>query len=375
MKISILKKKISNNKTSLYLVFYNGYFKDNAGKLKLNRKYENLDIQIHTEPKNAEQRQENKDKMSLVENVIKKREIELISGKFEFNSLIEKKITLFEFLNEEIHKLTLKKNSYQNYDSFFKHLFEYCNPDTTLLKNIDENFINGFKEHLNNINNQFNKPLHTNTKLVYLSKFKTLLSKAFKRGLIPKNPFNLIKNYRKIKTSMIYLTLDEINQLDKAKCKSELIKNAFLFSCFTTLRVSDLRNLKWKQIVKENGVLKVHIRQQKTDELLYLPIQKQAIKYLGERGNPEDFVFKGLINNSYTNQALYSWAYETGIKKKITFHKARHTGATILLNSGVDLYTVSKILGHKTIESTQIYAKVVDKSIQEAFNKFPKIKK
>ncbi|MCX6162292.1 MAG: site-specific integrase [Ignavibacteriae bacterium] len=373
MKISILKKKISNNKTSLYLVYYQGYVKDSSGKMKLHRHYENLEVQINTDPKNAEQRKENKDKLSLVDNIIKKKEIEIISGKYDFNALIEKKITLFDFLIEEISRLDIKTNSNQNYKSFLKHLFEYCNPDITLLNQVDEAFINGFKEYLDNITNSFNNRIKSSSKHVYLSKFRGLITKAFKRGLINKNPFNMVKNYKAVKSTVMYLTADEVGTLEKAKCKSELVKNAFLFSCFTGLRVSDLKNLRWGQIIKENGVLKVHIRQQKTDEPLFLPIQKQALKYIGERGNPEDKVFKGLINNSYTNQMLYSWAYESGIKKRITFHKARHTNATILLNSGVDLYTVSKILGHKNLESTQIYAKVVDKSIQEAFDKFPKI--
>lgn len=104
----------------------------------------------------------------------------------------------------------------------------------------------------------------------------------------------------------------------------------------------------------------------------YLPISDQARSLLGElRGAPDERVFHGLKCSAYHNAALTNWCSKAGITKHITFHCARHTNATLLITNGVDIYTVSKLLGHRELQTTHIYAKLVNEKNIDALNKIP----
>ena len=101
-----------------------------------------------------------------------------------------------------------------------------------------------------------------------------------------------------------------------------------------------------------------------------LPISDQAVKVLGERQEDGIFIFKELAYHTHMNKQLQQWINDAGISKKITFHCARHSFATLQLSFDTDIYTVSKLLGHKNLKTTEIYAKVIDKKKIEAANKF-----
>jgi len=101
----------------------------------------------------------------------------------------------------------------------------------------------------------------------------------------------------------------------------------------------------------------------------YLPIPEQAFGLLGERGKPDANVFEGLNYSAWENVKLKKWLLAAGILKDITFHSFRHTYATLQLTLGTDIYTVSKMLGHRDLKTTQIYAKIVDEKKMEAANK------
>lgn len=102
-----------------------------------------------------------------------------------------------------------------------------------------------------------------------------------------------------------------------------------------------------------------------------LPISDQAYSYLGERANPKDQVFTGIPGKmgSWENLRLKQWVLAAGIQKDISFHAFRHTFATLQLTLGTDIYTISKMLGHKSLKTTQIYAKVIDEKKREAANR------
>ena len=113
--------------------------------------------------------------------------------------------------------------------------------------------------------------------------------------------------------------------------------------------------------------------QKKTGGLEYLDLNTQAASMLGERGNQDDYVFPKLGTIQYARVSIAAWVRSAGINKHITFHCARHTFAVMMLDLGVDLYTVSKLLGHRSIETTQIYAKILDKNKKEAVERIPNI--
>ena len=111
-------------------------------------------------------------------------------------------------------------------------------------------------------------------------------------------------------------------------------------------------------------------KRQKTQRDNYLPISEQAFSLCGNHpGNPNENVFLGLKYSAYNNKQLTEWIEAAGIAKNITFHCFRHTFATLQLYNGTDIYTVSKMLGHKDLKTTQIYAKIVDEAKRTAADK------
>ena len=149
-----------------------------------------------------------------------------------------------------------------------------------------------------------------------------------------------------------------------------MLKNAALFSALTGLRFSDIHKLVWSE-VQYSGLegYFLQYRQQKTESVEVLPISEQAFSLLGERKEPTEKVFDGLNYSAYLNRHLKQWILKAGITKKITFHCFRHTFATLQLSQGTALYTVSKMLGHRDLKTTQIYAKIIDKTKREAANR------
>lgn len=210
------------------------------------------------------------------------------------------------------------------------------------------------------------------TQANYFRCFMGALNAAVRAEIILSNPFDKIASVEKIKVpegSREYLTIDEIKKLIATKCKREDIKNAFLFSCFCGLRISDICAITWGQITKDGEQMRIQLQMQKTKDPLYLPISEQAQKYMPQRGTAgdNDHIFN-MPGDRCCNVNIDKWAKAAGITKKVTFHVARHTFATMMLTLGADLYTTSKLLGHTKIETTQIYAKIVNKKKDEAVN-------
>lgn len=171
----------------------------------------------------------------------------------------------------------------------------------------------------------------------------------------------------------MYLTLDEVRKLAVTECEYPQIKAAFLFSCLTGLRRSDVLRLTWGDVHKQGEFTRIIFRQKKTSGQEYLDISPQAAELMGERGLPDEHVFTDIHSPSCTNNTLKLWVAKAGINKTITFHCGRHTFATLMLDIGTDIYTVSKLLGHRDLSTTQIYAKVMDKNKQAAVASIPTI--
>ena len=168
-------------------------------------------------------------------------------------------------------------------------------------------------------------------------------------------------------TKKEYLTLDELKILSETPCDIPVLKTASLFSCLTGLRISDIIKLDWSEIVfASDGEYCMRICTEKTETESTLPISLEALQLCGERSTGK--VFKGLERNM-TQQPLKSWITLAGIDKNITFHCFRHTFATLQIALGTDIYTVSKMLTHKNVSTTQIYADLVNSKKRESANK------
>jgi len=209
-----------------------------------------------------------------------------------------------------------------------------------------------------------------NTAHVYYGTFKAAINQAVREEKLLNNPGNGIKIARKqLETN--YLTISELRILKDTPCNNPNIKNAFLFSCFTGLRYSDIVSLVWQDI-EEGAILK---RQQKTQTFVKIKLAETALEILETqkelmKNYPGNKIFDLLVNH-LANEYLRMWISFAGINKKITFHCARHTFATMCISQGIDIYTVSKLLGHSDVANTQRYAKLTDQKRDQEIDKLP----
>lgn len=247
---------------------------------------------------------------------------------------------------------------------------------------ITPEWVQGFRDYLDNEAVAWShdyrkrikdKPLARNSKLSYFNKLRACLNQAFEDRIIPINPCRGVERFRPEEGTRMYLTIDEVRLLAQTDCEYPRIKDAFLFSCMTGLRRSDILRLKWGDIHKQGDFTRIIFRQKKTEGQEYLDITPQAAQLMGDPKGINDPIFEDIHSPSCTNKAVQEWVLNAGIHKKISFHCARHTFATMMLDLGTDIYTVSKLLGHRDLSTTQIYVKVLDKNKQKAVSNIPDI--
>ncbi len=220
---------------------------------------------------------------------------------------------------------------------------------------------------------QSKRKLNGKTKFMYFTKVKAVLECAVVDEIIPRNPAKGLGDFKSDSKQREYLTVEEVRRLNSTPSDSPMLKRMFLFSCLTGLRFSDITKLRWSEVHSENGLTWLSFRQQKTKGVLTIHIDPQAKRLIGEEPDGDSAVFPYSKQPSQIAYTLNKWVRAAGIKKHITFHCARHTFATAMLNQGVDIFTVSKLLGHASVKTTLIYAKLMDKTKIEAMQKVPQI--
>lgn len=375
MKITLKKKKLKNDKYSLYLEYYKGSQLDNEGKRIHIRDFEYLKLYLHQNPLTAAEKKENKETELLAEQILSIRKAEFFQGKFDIKNTSKSKRRFLDFFIEKTEEKSDSPKNYGNWTATFLHLKRCINPNL-LFEEIDEEFVKMVRNYFDkDAKTKSNLPLSLNSKYSYLNKFKACLRAAFDEGYLSINYASKIKSFEQAESQREYLTYQELQALASTNCKYQVLKNAFIFSCLTGLRWSDINTLTWSEVRDEdNGISRVNFRQEKTDGVEYLYISNQARELLGDRQLPSERVFRGLKYGAVYNNEIVRWCNRAAISKHITFHSARHTNAVLLLENGADIYTVSKRLGHREIRTTAIYAKIVDQKMKEAANLIPEIK-
>ncbi|MBV6878761.1 site-specific integrase [Epilithonimonas ginsengisoli] len=375
MKISLSQRKLKDGRISLSIEFYRGSEITDNGKRKHLRNFENLDTYLIIDPKTAKEKKENKEALEFAENVIAIRKAEFAQGRFELkNTAKAKRVFLNFFADLAEEKRTLdSSNNYGNWFSTYQHLKKVV-PKNLTFEEIDEYFIKKVRKYFEkDAISKSDLPLSQNSKYSYFNKFKAALRNAFDNGYLTINYAAKIKSFEQAESQREYLIFDELQRLAKAECKYPVLKKAFLFSCLSGLRWSDINTLIWKEVRDEGDISRVNFRQEKTEGVEYLYISKQARELLGERQDPQERVFKGLKYGMTYNTEIIRWCNRAAVPKHITFHSARHTNAVLLLENGADIYTVSKRLGHRELRTTQIYAKIVDSKMKEAAEIIPEL--
>lgn len=374
MKIQLKKKKLQSGKYSLYIEYYKGSEKDVNGTTKHLRDFEYLKEYLFINPTTPQEKELNKHTLKKAEQILSIRKAEYAQGKYGIKDHSKEKFLFLKYYDKLKEERYESKGNYDNWDAAQKHLEAYCKRKKVTFGSIDDTFVMGFKRYLSqHARTKSNTPLSQNSRYTYYNKFRAALRQAFDEGYISINYGTRIKGFVQAETQREYLTHEELQSMITAKCKHPILKAAFIFSCLTGLRWSDVNKLTWSEIRDEEDGPKIIFRQEKTEGLEYLYISEQARALLGTRKGNSDRVFKGLKYGANFNAEILRWCMRAGITKHITFHSARHTHAVLLLTFGADIYTVSKVLGHREIRTTQIYAKMVDQKKKEAANLIPKL--
>jgi integrase/recombinase XerD len=352
-----------------------GSHTDEDGKLKHNRKREQLDQFLYVNPKSKPEKQHNKDTLALVEAIRAKRITEAASTEHGFVSPNKQDVRfyqLFDAMMDE-RKTFASKTSHNLWRGCRMQVKKYWPDEQLLLKQIDEDSLKGLRRFLETeARTKTGKALRKATSNTYFNKVRSVIKKAFDRGHINTNLLTEIKNIKIDDQERTYLSIDEVRQLVTTDCRYDVLKRAFLFSCLTGLRWSDVFKLDWADIGVLNGVQRITFTHKKTNQLQYLDITEQAFRLMGV-ALPSGRVFQGLRYSANSNIELLRWSMAAGINKHVTFHAARHTFAVSLLSNGVDIYTVSKLLGHTQIKTTQIYSDIIDEVRKDAMHKIPDI--
>ena len=345
--VRLRQRVMPSGNVSLYLDIYQ------RGK----RTYEYLHLYLSPDRKDKEL---NRQTLSLAESICAKRLVELRNGEFGFKPPVS--VCLFDYVQTIIS--TKKGSTRRRYEALSAILQSYTKP-SMMLADITPAWFSGFIAYITK------RGYAPNTLAVYTSTLRYIINQAHRDGLIPTNPITGIKGIGYEETNRIYLTIDEVRRLSATPCPNEVTRRAFLFGCLTGLRNCDIRALTWADVHEQDGYTRIIFKQAKTHGQEYLDINDQAASLMGERGRDTDAVFP-LMSWHAVRQQLKAWVKRAKITKHVTFHTSRHTFAVMML-SVTDIYTVSKLLGHRELSTTQVYAKVIDRAKREAVDKMPNL--
>lgn len=272
-------------------------------------------------------------------------------------------ISFIKFMDEVISRY--KNRSTRNSMETTRASVESFDKDS-FVQEMDGKWFDGFVRHLESRGN------NPNTIRKKCNVVKAILKEAEYSGIfvkIPKLKSILPKQEPSIRE---FLSMDELRLLDSTNCNDPAVKNAFLFCCFTGLRFSDCRRLTPSMI--EDGT--IVLRQEKTREPVRIPIRANAMKYIDMENTDKDRPFFSISKyDNVVNRVLRKWAEDAGVKKHVTFHVSRHTFATLLITSGNDIYSTMRLMGHTSVGTTIVYAKMVDDVKKKAIDLIPSLDK
>lgn len=370
--VKIRLKPISDGNRSIYLdIYWKGV-----------RKYEYLKLYLVPEV-NPLSKEKNRETMAVAEQ-IKAERIKALNGHSlqDWDTVRQSAMLLTTWIKKYceggvgVKKSTLHcrkemMNTIEKYLADTKKMF-------ISLAEVDAGFCRGYVKFLRSFQNSHIKhakprPISENTANRYLGMFSTALNNAVRQGIIRNNPMKELGARERIQpkdSKKEYLTIEELRTLMATDCYRPEVKQAFVFACFTGLRLSDMYRLSPMHIFKtpDGKGEYIDLEMQKTEKPVIIPLSEEAKRWLPKpKGNDIPF-FDIPTTQTVIGRALRKWAEAAGIEKHISFHCSRHTFGTMMLTLGADLYTTSKLMGHSSIQTTEIYAKIVDKKKEEAIN-------
>lgn len=367
--VTLRRKKLAKGKLSLYLDYFPEIINPKTGKPT---RREFLNLKIFENPKNELEREHNSTQIQLAEQIRSKRLLDLRNKEYGLKEHIDLDINFYKFYSSMVEDYfnNGSKGNYHSWKSSLDYWEKYIGRNLNskqLLPYHVEKYRN-FLLSTSSLRNE-KKQISTNTASAYYKNFINVLKKAYKKNLLASNLAEDAVYIKEEETYREYLTEEELQQLSKTTCSLPSLKRMAFFSVMTGLRFSDIANLQWQNIYQDKSQgYYIKLKEQKTGNIQNHFIPDNAYSILIKEDTTEGKVFQN-IKYTQVTRPLKEWLEAAGIKKKISFHNFRHTYATLQLSKGTDIYTLSKMLGHKNVTTTQIYGKVMDKQKIEASKK------
>ena len=364
--VTLRTRPLKNGMLSYYLDYYPGYRDQETMKTI---RHEGLNIYIYANPKNERERNFNATMSEKAEAIRCRRFESIVNDRYDFFDRHKLKADFLEYYRRQLRKHD------QKWEFVYHHFYNFVHGKCTF-EEIDIDLCNKFREYLLNAK-QLRRDGHIskNSASGYWSTFRGLLKILYRNRLIKTNINDFLDKIETEDTPKDYLSVEELYKLAETPCKKPILKTAALFSCLTSLRISDILSLQWHEIIDfAAGGKCVHTITQKTKTEDIIPISDEALQLIGYSPEKTGLVFKGL-KRSWTQQPMKEWIREAGITKNITFHSYRRTYATLQGAAGTDIRTIQSNMAHKSITTTQRYMKVVDSNKREASNRISLIRK
>ena len=287
----------------------------------------------------------------------------VVNERYDFFDKYKLKADFLEYYRKQLRKHD------QKWEFVYLHFSNFVHGKCTF-EEIDIDLCNKFREYLLTAKKlRRNGPITRNSASGYWSTFRGFLKILYRNGMIKTNVNDFLDKIETEDVVKEYLSVEELYKLAETPCKKPILKVASLFSCMTSLRISDILALCWEDIVDYSAGGKcVHIVTQKNKAKDIIPISEEALELIDYSSEKKGLVFKGLMR-SWTQIPMKEWIRSAGITKNITFHTSRHTYATLQIAAGTDIFTVSKMLTHKNVATTQIYAELVSEKKRETVDK------
>jgi integrase len=347
MSIELREKPISNGRLSLYLQIYT-----KGQKLKK----EFLGLYILAKPKTSLQRNENTKISALAELKLSERKIELAKNGGVIHS--KASMTLAVYCQD----IGIGKKA-EKTKSAWKELVDHLNKakiGDIKVSSLTVQDCQAFRTYLTR------GPLAQSSQSKYFGLFRTAIRDAHMANFIPIGLHDRVNSIPRGNATKEFLRQEELDRLFSTPVRSALTRKAFLFSCLTGMRHSDIKTLKWSNVHDlPDGGCQLRYTMQKTGKGHILPIKdpkkpSQARELMGKRGRANDLVFPDTPSIASVNYTIHRWRKRAEIAKPITFHSARHTFATLALSNGVPLKVVSDWLGHSSVVQTEVYARLLE---------------
>ena len=364
--VTLRTRPLKNGMLSYYLDYYPGYRDQETMK---SIRHEGLNIYIYANPKNERERNFNATMSEKAEAIRCRRFESIVNDRYDFFDRHKLKADFLEYYRRQLRKHD------QKWEFVYHHFYNFVHGKCTF-EEIDIDLCNKFREYLLNAKQlRRDGRISKNSASGYWSTFRGLLKILYRNQLIKTNINDFLDKIETEDTPKDYLSVEELYKLAETPCKKPILKTAALFSCLTSLRISDILSLQWHEIVDfAAGGKCVHTMTQKTKTEDIIPISEEALQLIGYSPEKTGLVFKGL-KRSWTQHPMKEWIRKAGITKNITFHSYRRTYATLQGAAGTDIRTIQSNMAHKSITTTQRYMKVVDSNKREASNRISLIRK